>query len=214
MPEASRLLGLELLLGQRIGQDATDRDGRANLALRIEDAAKADDTVKDEDDALDRVAHRVGDRVHLVEDVEGDFVVQIECEATANNAEGEVSGSHALGHRLVPLRLQFRALDGKGDGEDREEGEGGHDGEGVARVFHVLSLRLLPRHRFLGEDATEREGEVGAHRKRKAIPGEAQIGRGRDADATDDWKQADVDLPRQDVVHEDGTENHIEKRLE
>mmetsp|Transcript_1791 Transcript_1791/g.4583 ORF Transcript_1791/g.4583 Transcript_1791/m.4583 type:complete len:361 (+) Transcript_1791:167-1249(+) len=209
---SSRLRGLlEEVLRERVQQHAEDGERRADLVHPRHRRAEDDDGREDDHNALDGVADRVRDRVHVVQAEEGDLVVQVVGEARDEARVDEVLGGVASRKCRVPACLELGGA--LGDERDGGEADDRHDGEHRVQIgrAHVLTLGLL--HRHLGEDRAQREGGVREHRRAEREPAEAQLGERRDGHTADDGHEREVHGDGEEGLEEDGRHHGGEERL-
>lgn len=189
------VLGGVLALDDAVQAGTDDGDGAANQRLRGDLVAEGENTEANDKDALTDVTDGVSHRGNLTEGLVRDLVVHVVVEADGGERHEELLLTLER-DGLLDAGAESGAFKVKGKRQAEEEGD---DGDPVVQVE-----RGHLAHELLGEDGARGEGDVGAHRRQKAQPGEGELSGGGDGDADNHRQEGKVNRKR---VH--GTGNQV-----
>jgi hypothetical protein len=189
------VLGGVLALDDAVQAGTDDGDGAANQRLRGDLVAKGENAEANDKDALTDVTDGVSHRGNLTEGLVRDLVVHVVVETDRGERHEELLLTLER-DGLLDAGAESGAFKVKGKRQAEEESD---DGDPVVQVE-----RGHLAHELLREDGARGEGDVGAHRRQKAQPGEGELRGGGDGDAEDHRQEGKVNRKR---VH--GTGNQV-----
>mmetsp|Transcript_763 Transcript_763/g.2576 ORF Transcript_763/g.2576 Transcript_763/m.2576 type:complete len:266 (-) Transcript_763:217-1014(-) len=157
-----------------VKEDAHDGHGGAHHGEQVHGVVKEEHRGGDDEDALERVAHRERHGVHVAQREVHDLVVNVVPEAGLDNVPRERTCAPVLLDRRGPGPRRFAPLHAQRERRQHQQRADGHHTVEVLGA-DLLALVLGRQHGRLGENGPEGEEHVGRHGRCEAQPREAEL---------------------------------------
>mmetsp|Transcript_13608 Transcript_13608/g.20406 ORF Transcript_13608/g.20406 Transcript_13608/m.20406 type:complete len:219 (-) Transcript_13608:608-1264(-) len=202
------LLGV-LSLGKRVQQSATHSDGRSDSTDHTHGSLEHDATRHDDNNTLQSVGNRVGDRRQLLKSQKGSLIVKVESQTREQRVLQNILASAHL-HHLIVNGSSILDVEHSHKRQSAQQSQDSHHG---VSVLGTQSLGPGLAHHTLGHHVLQGGGLVGKRGGDKSGPGEGQFLQRGQSDTSNNGDQGCVHHRVVNVLEQQGIGSGCEDRL-